>query len=49
MLVAVLLASILATTPAPTEPMPNKQNLTQQPMMSAPTKVYDLSDKKKRK
>ena len=49
MLLSILVASILATTPAPTEPMPAKQNTIQQPMMSAPTKVYDFSDKKKRK
>jgi hypothetical protein len=47
MVLAIILASLLAT--APTAPQPSKtQQVVRQPILAEPTKVYDLTTKKRK-
>jgi hypothetical protein len=47
MVLAIVLASLLAT--APTAPQPTKtEQVVHQPMLAEPTKVYDLNKKKRK-
>lgn len=47
MVLAIILASLLAT--APTAPQPSKtQQAVRQPILAEPAKVYDLTEKKRK-
>ena len=47
MVLAIVLASLLATAPA--APQPSKtQQVVRQPILAEPTKVYDLTTKKRK-
>lgn len=49
MVLTVVLAALLATTPAVPQPTQNQQEVLRQPMLAEPTTVYSLADKKKKK
>ena len=49
MVLSIVLAALLATTPAVPQPTHNQQEVLRQPMLAEPTKVYSLADKKKKK
>ena len=49
MVLTVVLAALIATTPAVPQPTQNQQEVLRQPMLAEPTTVYSLADKKKKK
>lgn len=47
MVLAIVLASLLAATPTAPKPMQTQQ-VVRQPILAEPTKVYDLTKKKRK-